>query len=239
MLTISTRSMTPDERAVVERWIAAANQSSPIRWILFWVLGVPALAVGVAIIARLVRIALTTVFEPTRIPDVATLGWDMYLGAGLVVLWAILFILARRARRPRAGSMYRQALTTALEQDTVETLDCTVADAVVIEGDGARQPALFALDVGDGKLLVLQGLDVLELVMAGRFPNSAFTLVRLPDRDEIIAVEARGEYLKPSRTRKPLAQDECFPGACAVLDGTLAELDALLKPAATAAAPLR
>ncbi|HOS42294.1 MAG TPA: hypothetical protein PK794_01245 [Armatimonadota bacterium] len=229
MLTISTRTMTPDERAVVEGWIAAAKPPSPLRWVLFWVLGVPALAVGVAIIARLVRIALTTMFEPTRIPNVGTLGWDLYLGAGLVVLWAVLFTLTRRARRPRAGSMYRQALTTALEQGTVETLACTVADAVVIEGDGARQPALFVLDVGDGTLLVLQGLDVLALVMAGRFPNSDFSLARLPDRDEIIAVDARGDYLKPSRTRAPLTQDECFPGACAVLTGTLAELDTLLK----------
>jgi hypothetical protein len=235
MLTITTRAMTAEERAVVERWASASKPASRLGWLLFWILGVPAMAAVAAIIARLIHISFAAMLTPTRIPNLLTPGWDMLLGAGVIILGALIFTLGRRARRPRAGDMYRQALASAQECGEVEVLTCTVTEAVVIEGDG-KQPALFVLDVGDGKLLVLQGLDVLELVMAGRFPNTRFTVVRLPAREDILAVETQGEHLKPSHTRSPLTAAEFFPGACVVLDGTLAELDTVLKrPAATPA----
>lgn len=229
MLTISTRAMSADERAIVERWAAAGKPRSPIGWVLFWVLGMPALSLIAAALVRLVIIAISTITHPEKMPDLEHPGHDTWLAIVAVVAIALIVAIVRRLRRPHLSEAYARAMTAALETGQVEALTCAVTDAAIIEQGGADQPALFILDVGDGKLLVVPGMDVLGLVMEGRFPNTQFTIVRLPGREDIITAVADGEYIKPSRTRGPLTAAEQYPGACAVLNGSLAELDAVLR----------
>ncbi len=229
MITVTTRAMRDDERAIVQRWAAAGTPKSPVGWIIGWVLGVPAMAAAAAVIARVVLIAFATITNTARMPDFSRPGPDSYWAIGLILASSLVFTLVRLLRRPHTSELYLRALQSALEAGQVEELTCTATDAAVIEQGGSDQPALFVMDVGDGQLLVVPGIDVLALVMAGNFPNTAFTLVRLPGREDIITASAGGAHLKPSRTRAPLAADETYPGAGAVLSGSLADLDTLLK----------
>lgn len=232
MISITTRAMNADERAIVERWAAAGRPKSAIGWIFFWILGVPAMAAAAAVLTRVVLIAFAVISNTTltaRIPDLNKLGPDMYWAIAVIIAGSLIFTIARLRRRPHTSELYQRALQAALEAGQVEELACAATDAAVIEQGGKDQPALFMLEVGEGQLLVVPGVDVLALVMAGNFPNTAFTLTRLPGREDIITASASGTHIKPSRTRAPLAADEAYPGAGAVLTGTLDQLDTLLK----------
>jgi hypothetical protein len=173
-------------------------------------------------------------------PNAAVVG--RWVGVGLaatVLLYALIsFIPFDRRLRGRA--------TKDLESQLVEEIHVSEARVVEIGLISDNEPIL-AFDIGDSKLLLLQGQwlrdedtygaerligDPFEEFLNGlpapySFPSSEFTVIRLPHSGLVLGIRVRGAYLPPSETVEALKPEYEF-GDSEVFIGQLEEVASVL-----------
>jgi hypothetical protein len=149
----------------------------------------------------------------------------------------------RSVRKDRRESTQPHLLDLA--ENVVEVIHCTVQDAVRVAPFEAEGPGFF-LDVGDSKLLFVQGqryeddlldqldeLDEDQLDEADeevRFPCRELRMTRTPHGGLTLRFECLGESFEPSRVRGPLdGETEYVPADGEMLAGSLATLEADLR----------
>jgi hypothetical protein len=229
MITITTRTMTPEERHDVEQTVEGVR------------------GVYSGCVYFFIQLAGGTVLGmfAFAIPG-ALLHW---LGAPETVM-QVLFVLCsfggfwlgvRSIRKDRREGTQRHLLDLA--ESTVQEIHCTVLDAVQVE-PFEDEGAGFFLDVGDGKLLYvrrgsdevyeeLNELDEDELDPPEgerRFPCRELRITRTPHGSLILRMEHLGEPFEPSRVRESLdGQVEYVPEDGEILTGSLVTLEADLR----------
>ena len=130
----------------------------------------------------------------------------------------------RRARR-----RYQQDLS----DNMVEVLHCTADEAHRIESGTCPGEVGFFLDVGDSKVLFLQGEHLYDLEDRQLFPNRGFDIIRAPQSGAVLEVTCTGVPLTSTKTvklagrsRRALGdRDMCvFPGRLTSLESDLEKL---------------
>jgi hypothetical protein len=225
MHTITSRRPTAEERAVIEHQVKPDAASYGCLTVMFGIGPVVLLALAGGWVAGFVAPA-----------HVATGRW-IGAAAGIAVFLAVLvtFIpFERRQRRRAAGDVNDMAV-----QD-IEVRDPRVLEIGLINDTAP----ILAFDIGDGKLLFLQGQwlvddvslydapplkgDAYEDYFNGlppphSFPSRAFTLTRLPHSGRVLKIRVAGEYCRPEREVEALRPEYEF-GDSELLDGALDEI---------------
>ncbi len=167
-------------------------------------------------------------------------GLQPLLAWGLAAAFAALNLVlldqvARRKVAPRLsrGEGFREALLRDLGAREVEVWRVEAREAVAVDSvnqhESEHVPS-YILEVGEGKLLYVDGDFVREEIDAGRFPSSRFELVLGPSSRATAAVRCEGSVLEPLRKRAFFDQrEEHVPEHLEVLDATLSTLEGDLK----------
>jgi hypothetical protein len=242
LLSVTTRAITSEEREkVIVR--AQLRPRNPILggFILFFgFLGLLVLAFFGAIASHLVSMAIDFQFNPTKIPvsddfrspegmtAVFTNPYS-YIGVALVFIIAIVVSINQR-HRFRGWSIYQRDVADALKRGEVEAVTATADDVAYIQGSGDDVPGFYLLAVDAGTLLAIEETPMAAQVQAGAFPAAEISFTRLVGRHEIIELSVDGEALSPSMTHPPLAAHDYLPYHGEIMQGTLANLDAVLCP---------
>jgi hypothetical protein len=171
------------------------------------------------------------------------IGW--LLGALLGIAVIVSYAGFDRRRRVHARK--------DAEACKIQLLTVTNARVVEVVEIGDRDPAL-AFDLGDGKILLLQGQWLRDVETYGApppesgkedeygeeyvnglpppfaFPSAAFTVTRLEHSGDVFGIEVQGEYLKPEPAVDALTAEYEF-GDSELVDG---RIDALAEAFAKA-----
>ena len=214
MLTIERRAMTDQERKTIRNLIRADR--NVFQWVLnlnvgfLSVLGMLAGACVGMIAERLFHVSVGRLAVWVGTIAGATLG--------LCVEWI------KRRDLDRANLPYEQDL----KQGQMEIVRYQAKAAVALE-EFEDEGYGFFIDIGDSKLLFLQGQYLDEPVSEGKFPSRSFDLVRAPVSHVIFDITCAGEPFTASRTLKPLTgsayrwleDQHIFPGTLETLNEKL------------------
>lgn len=219
-LRIAKRSMSSEERAALEAALRASQVVEKGSRIAMLVLG-GLFNVGVVFAVGTVLVSLG--LQPLS-------AWG--LAAAFAALDLVLFDqVARRkvAHRLSRGEGFRDQLRQDLEAHEVEVWRVEVRGVVAV-GRIDEHVSSHLLEVGDGKLLYVDGDFVRDEIEAGRFPSSRFELVLGPASRATVAMRCEGSSLKPLRTRAFFDErEEHVPEHLEILDARLEALDHDLK----------
>jgi len=172
----------------------------------------------------------------------AAAEYGQYLGWGLAAV-IFLYVAAGCYRYERAYLRRARADAAAQQVQEVRVRDPRVVEVALINDN---EPIL-CFDIGDKRLLYLQGQwirnpwvygagncnvePVEETVngLPGRlgFPNTEFTVTRLPNCGRVLEIRLAGEYLPPERTLDVLKPEYQF-GHSELFEGELDDLGAIL-----------
>lgn len=233
MHSVVTRQPTPEEQRVVE------GQKRPD----VASFGCLALFFGVLPVLLLGKLgAWSGAFVSQRASASGRwIGWSLGIG---VCVWAIIKFLPYERRQRLRG-----------REDAIEQVvqEISVSDPRVIEiGLINDNEPILAFDIGDGKILFLQGQWLREDSIYGAprqqgdpeeqflnglpepfsFPSTAFTVTRLPHSGRVTSIRVQGDYLPPERTVEALKREyefgdsELFDGAFDDIAGVLARAHA-------------
>ena len=202
MRTLLFRPATEHEFAAIRRHAHSQLASYLSVTFLFGILP--------ALILTLVSGRLAGMFSP----DYVLLARSMGGAAGaLIFLWAIVD-LHRSERRHREEALLDE------EDHTVEVISIHNPRVMELASQGDNDPVL-ALDIGENEVLLLQGSwlpdprtygthdhgdsDANDAILNGlphpfSFPNTDFTLTRLPHSGDVLRIECRGSYQAPDQT---------------------------------------
>lgn len=174
-------------------------------------------------------------------PNAATAGRCIGAGLSLGLFFYALFSLIpleRRSRRRAAKDW---------ESQIVEELSVSQPRVVEIGLINDNEPIL-AFEIGEGKLLVLQGQWLRDETTYGAkapeedapfdqylnglppphsFPSTEFTVVRLSHSGRVLGIRVRGEYLRPSETVEALKRGYDFRDS-EILSGRLEDIAGVL-----------
>jgi hypothetical protein len=223
--------MTPEERARVEETIRS------IRGVYSGCIYFFIQLVGGAVLGMLASGIPGAILQWLGAPDSVT-------QAVIVVGTISGFLLGvRSVRKDRWEGVRLHQLDLA--ENVIQEIHCTALDAVRVAPFSDEGPGFF-LDVGDSKLLFVQGqsfedfaldesdeADEDELDEAEHdvsFPCRELHITRTPHGGLTFVVECLGEPLEPSRVREPLdGQTEYVPENGEIITGSLATLEADLR----------
>ncbi len=216
MITIERRAMTSNEQSTVEA-LSKAGPSGFSGWVdrfmqYFMVLvGMPVIGM---LVGGLLGFILEVMFEAqVRDPSIM-LGVFLSFVIGCWRFWK---------ERQVAGAS-RQKYQDDLTAGAVEVLRCTATDATEVGGSAGE--AGYFLDVGDSKILFLQGQFLYDLDDV--FPNHTFDVIRTPHSQTVLQVICSGTAFRSSRKRKPLsnhAYKSLHDKQLVVFEGSLKSLE--------------
>jgi hypothetical protein len=163
--------------------------------------------------------------------------------AGLFVAFclAALIVVSPTSRR------FRQRAAKDAESHVVEELHVSGPRVCEIGSDTDNEPVL-VFDIGEGKLLLLQGQWLRDATTYGAnprdgdpfdeylnglpapysFPSTDFTVIRLPHSGEVLRVLVGGKYLKPDGPVVAMRAEYEF-GMSEILDGRFEEVADVLE----------
>lgn len=165
------------------------------------------------------------------------IGAGLSLGLFFYALFSLI-PLERRSRRRAAKDW---------ESQSVEELAVSQPRVVEIGLINDNEPIL-AFDIGQGRLLFLQGQWLRDETIYGAkapeeddpfdqylnglppphsFPSTEFTVVRLPHSGRVLGIRVSGEYLRPSETVEALKRGYEF-GNSEILSGRLEDIAGVL-----------
>jgi hypothetical protein len=101
---------------------------------------------------------------------------------------------------------------------TVEAYKAIKVEEFEDEGIG------FYLDIGDGKVLFLQGQYLYEYEDEHQFPCTRFTLTRTPHTSAVFDLRCEGDYLPPIHTNPPFEVKD-YKNDQAPYDGQVLNVD--------------
>jgi hypothetical protein len=198
--------MSEEERRLIERLEREAREPEGLRfavlgWTTLFFTGVGAL-VGSSVGTGLSLAGAIAKGEELK-----------FAGTGGVVTLALMLCLWRASQPARHHGLERDRL-----ESEVELVHIQVVAA-------ARAGSVYYLDLGEGKVLVLQGQYLRATIESGQFPNRDFTIVKSPDARISLRVECRGEPLPLAELREPLLEYDArrIPDG-AIVSGQLASL---------------
>lgn len=113
----------------------------------------------------------------------------------------ILGIVVLIKQRRISQNVYN-AYSDDLKDNNVQVLHVTATGAVKVKEFEDEGPGFF-LDVGDDKIMYLQGQYLYDVVEGLKFPNTEFELIKLPHGKIILGVNCTGQFLKPLRILNP------------------------------------
>jgi hypothetical protein len=176
-------------------------------------------------------------------PDRVVMGRLLGAIAGsLILAWFMRLYIPHERRQRRIA---------AKDFDDLVVQEIAVRDPRVIEVGLINDHApIVAMDIGDGKLLFLQGQWLIDLSIYGApqmerkddyeeflnqlpapysFPSSAFTILRLPHSGMVLHIRVEGAYVRPEKEVEALRREFQF-GDSELLEGELEQIaDVLAK----------
>jgi hypothetical protein len=229
MHTISTRTPTPEEQRLI------AKQSRP-DWASYG-----AIVLFFALLPAYVLGKLGAWLGSLILPAGAMWGqWAGWLATALLFGY-VLTSFARFERRRR------QLAVKDLEAQAIQ--DIHVTDARVVQISLIHDDApILALDIGDNKILFLQGQWLDDCATYGvedtrkepheeflnglpaphSFPSTEFTISRFPHSGEVTAIRVAGSYLPPGEPVDALKREYDFAES-EILDGCLEDIAGVLE----------
>ena len=208
VLKTSYRPMSADERKLIVEQLSGGRSWSLFDLFIAWFFGM------------LGGVAVAMIFERWLNIDIHV---DLLIVLGSVVG---LFLGVREARRTAAMAAAAKSLDEMdLSGGRMEVLDCTVERAVKLE-EFEDEGVGYFLDVGDSKILFLQGQYLYDVEDDGQFPNTHFVLTWAPHSRLVLDdPQCLGEPLMPIRTLDPEKVGAHVPEEGAIFAGNLATLD--------------
>jgi len=211
MLKQQLRPLLPEERKTLE---SCANSSRFNATSAFMAFLFPFFIVFVAIACFAAVLAALHVIEKSTARSFENTGALMGIAVGMWVVRKSLFA-SRKALQP-----YK----LDLEEGIAESFTCHALGAVEVEEFEDEGPAFF-IDVGEPRLLFLQGQYLYDLVEDGKFPCSDFEVVRAPQSGLNLGLQCLGEPLKSTRKRRWLTDKEYLPSDLELVGASIATLD--------------
>jgi len=176
MITKSTRPLTDNERKIL------LKNSSPSLANVFFA------AAFTMIVIMLIDVALCRLFPRLRQFDKSPIAPLILLVPATIVGYKIY-----RREKVRFGK------NPDLEQGIMEVLTVEATKAVKVE-EFEDEGIGFYLDIGEGKVLFLQGQYLYDDETEHQFPCTRFTLMRAPYTGTIFDLKCEGTYFEPVHT---------------------------------------
>lgn len=197
MLTQDTRSMTTEERNSVEDLL----KLKPETLIDKLIRGFIALA-GLSVLGLLTAAILGTLLErlgilEARRPSPAML-FILKIGVLLGFIFGVILMIKGRGTNRKVQHRYNDDL----KENKVQATHCIVSGVIEVQEFEDEGPGFF-LDIGEGRILFIQGQYLYKYVESKRFPNKEFDLIKLPYSNVVLDVICKGDYLVPLRVLKP------------------------------------
>jgi hypothetical protein len=174
-----------EERA---NWRRPVTFRNAVKWAVIW---------GSGFVACIALIAVSLQLGEQLGPPLAAIPGT----AALVCFVAFVIVVSsypRWAKYERDWTTNRlPKLKEALEDASVNVRSVLATSVVEVEGDEDVGNG-YIFDVGDGKLLFLQGSDPVDDVMP--WPNNEFEIIHTTRDQEWVGIFCRGSRLEPVRT---------------------------------------
>ena len=154
-------------------------------------------------------------------------------GAGIAaVAMYLAFPILMMKVWPEPRKKKSDTMREAMENGVLSSTEYEIRDVVEIEEfeDEGRH---FLLDIGGDRTLVLSGQYLYEPVESGKFPSSRIRIYWHAKEGYTFGIECLGNKILPSKTIKPIAEDEDDPNRVAsdreLLDQPLGKVVGLLE----------
>ena len=206
MLRSEKGEMGLEERRILENLIRDGGRS------FFLVEFLISIVLGLVFVALMRRVAG---YVSLDIPVEWGVPTGLFLGCLIGIIWKV------RLRRGEASS--NKEYCADLEGGETELLEVDVHGVVKLE-EFEDEGSGYFLDVGDSRILFLQGQYLYDLEEEKRFPNRKFDLRRAPNSKLVFDLKCRGEPLFPLRTLDPEKVEVAVPPDGTVFEGLLEEI---------------